>query len=130
MRSKSYNYKKFAQHIQNLRHSLEFYRKNHQHPERILNAYRNICEDAFSQNRLERDLARSIVETFQNFPLKAGPKGRKHTAHSFLLDYELGKIKSSKELEKGMNGVCGDLGMMIMKMYDLDHISSEINQNL
>ncbi len=125
----NFNYKKFAKHIKDLRDSLDAYRVNHNHPEHVLKAYRNICQDAFSDNRLERDLARGIVENFQNFRLKSGPKGRPHTAHSFLLDYELGKIRDPHALHKGMNGVCGDLGRMIVKMYDAEGIASEIEKN-
>lgn len=123
-------YEQFTKHMKNLRSALEYYRKNHSHPEKVLDAYRSICEDALGKNRLTRDLAKAIVETFQNFPLKIGPKGRHHTAHSFLLDFELGKIEDPRELEKGMNGVCSNLGLTIMRMYDPEEISSEIKNSL
>ncbi|MEM8628583.1 MAG: hypothetical protein AAGF04_00680 [Chlamydiota bacterium] len=125
-----WEYRQFAQHVHNLRISLENYRKYHKHPEHVLAAYRQICKDALGKSRLKRDLAKAIVETFQNFPLRLGPKGRPHSAHSFLLDYELGKIRSEKDLAKGMDGVCSNLGLTIMRMYDPDSISAEIEETL
>jgi|GEM_PF-3881586 len=114
--------KELSKHINYFYKLLEEYRKNHGNPKKIAKAYEKICKDASSENRMERELAKFILDKFSNFHLKMNFDGNQYTAHSFLKDYMGGKIKDDKSVERGMEGLCSDFGLTILRLCKMDAI--------
>ena len=103
-------------------HLLEDYRVNHGSPHAIADAYKKICKDAESPNRMESDLAKFVLEKFSNFHLKVESDGHHHTAHSFLNDYSKGTIKDDRLIQQGMEGLCSNFGLTILRLCKTDAI--------
>jgi hypothetical protein len=108
--------RELSKHVQALIASLKNYREHQGTPECVRDAYRALCEDQKSANRLERDLASAIISLFDNFILRVKIQGRPYTAHSFLFDYTKGKVKEQKIIDQAIDNISDNLGFAVLNL--------------